>query len=181
MKINTISDEIYEIENFLSKDENDQIMNLINNLTEENWNTANNNFEINWESKLVKINDSHIFEIITNKVSDLFISKQNMEPINKIQRFRHGEGMTLHSDNNYAESKIKYGIVIYFNDNYSGGEINYPELNITIKPKESSLIIHHSNVKHRVNVVNGNTRYFTTTFVRGTDKIPAILNPNIFK
>ena len=73
MKINIISDEIYEIENFLSKDENDQIMNLINSLTEENWNTANNNFEKNWESKLVKINDSHIFETITNKVSDLFI------------------------------------------------------------------------------------------------------------
>jgi hypothetical protein len=181
MKINIISKEIYEIENFLSKDENDQILNLINNLTEENWNPQRRDFEKSWESKLVRIKDNAILDGISERVSGLFLSKYHMESFNKIQRFKHGQGMTPHADHNYIADLIKYGVVIYFNDDYEGGEIEYPELGIKIKPKAASLILHHSNAIHKVNIVNGNTRYFTTTFVQGNDKFPAILNPNIFK
>ena len=76
---------------------------------------------------------------------------------------------------------IRYGIVIYYNDDYIGGEIEYPELWIVHKPKARSLVMHGGNVLHGPKQVNGiNPRFFSTCFVQGSVDKPVILNPNMF-
>lgn len=76
---------------------------------------------------------------------------------------------------------IRYGIVIYYNDDYQGGEIEYPELDIVYKPKARSLIIHGGNILHGPKrVIGDKVRYFSTAFIRGTVHNPVVLNPEIF-
>jgi hypothetical protein len=181
MKVNNIYKGIYEIENFLSKEENNEVLIFINSLTEDDWNAESPFDEGWWKTKLLRLFDNKMLINISNKISNLFLSKQDMVPINKIQRFNDGQGMGIHKDHCLDDDNVEYGIVVYFNDNYEGGEIEYPDLKITIKPKSGSLIIHHGEINHKVNNVIGNvSRYFTTTFIRGTKEIPAILNPEFF-
>jgi hypothetical protein len=75
--------------------------------------------------------------------------------------------MQLHEDDTF-DKLVKFGLVIYLNDNYTGGEIVYPTLKLKIKPKERSLIIHPANLPHSVEMVGGqSTRYILSTFVSG--------------
>jgi hypothetical protein len=73
--------------------------------------------------------------------------------------------MQVHHDSGEDES-ISYGLVYYLNDDYVGGEIFYPELNLEIKPEANSLVIHPATLKYRHgvrDVVSGD-RYTTTMF-----------------
>jgi hypothetical protein len=62
----------------------------------------------------------------------------------------HGKGMSEHYDDTplVKETTTEYGLVIYLNDNYEGGEIYYPNLDIEIKPIAKSLIIHPGTVEY---------------------------------
>jgi len=52
-----------------------------------------------------------------------------------------------------------YAFLIYLNDDYSGGEICYPEYNIEYKPKAGDLVIHRSEIVHAVKRVKYGKRY----------------------
>ena len=76
---------------------------------------------------------------------------------------------------------VRYGVVIYYNDDYEGGEIEYAELGIVHKPKARSLILHGGNILHGPKKVIGDkARYFSTAFVRASVETPVVLNPEIF-
>jgi predicted 2-oxoglutarate/Fe(II)-dependent dioxygenase YbiX len=78
--------------------------------------------------------------------------------------------MGAHRDNELDDS-VLFGIVIYLNDNYEGGEIYYQDLDLKIKPKARSMVIHPAGIKHEVlNVKGNNTRYTFSVFVRGNAK-----------
>ena len=79
-------------------------------------------------------------------------------------RLRPFQSMPAHTDE--PHNGVLTGIVMYINDNYLGGELNYPEYNLTYKPKARSLACHPSNYLHEVNQINGNERYVITAFVR---------------
>lgn len=62
----------------------------------------------------------------------------------------------------------KFGAIIYLNDNFIGGELYYPSLNITVKPQPGMLAVHPGTLKylHGVKPVVGNTRYTLTSFFK---------------
>jgi predicted 2-oxoglutarate/Fe(II)-dependent dioxygenase YbiX len=62
-----------------------------------------------------------------------------------------------------------FGIAIYLNEDFEGGELNYPDLNISIKPKKASILIHDAKLLHQVLPVAYGSRYSITTFVFGTE------------
>jgi hypothetical protein len=120
---------------------------------------------------------------IDRSVRDLFISFSSISSIAAISRHKVGENMDEHRDHwiKDADFIVEYGIVVYYNDNYDGGEINYPELGISIKPKAGSLVLHSGDILHgTLPVKNGDTRYFSTAFVKSTKEIPLVLNQTIF-
>jgi len=91
--------------------------------------------------------------------------------------------MEVHKDywNKEIDYYIRYGIVIYYNDDYLGGEIHYPSLEISHKPKARSLVMHGGNIPHGTKkVTSDDYRYFSTSFVRGTVDKPVILNQELF-
>ena len=95
---------------------------------------------------------------------------------------KKNEAIGQHRDNDTTPQGyyLGWGLVIYYNDNYLGGEINYPELDITIKPKAGSALLHGGEVMHgSLPVLSDDIRYFSTIFMRGNDEHPTILNKDL--
>lgn len=78
------------------------------------------------------------------------------------------KGMPAHFDDSPENNKTKthYGMVLYLNDNYDGGEIYYPKLNLQYKPKRGDLIIHPGTEEymHGVKDISNGNRYVITFF-----------------
>ena len=53
----------------------------------------------------------------------------------------------------------RISLVYYINDNYTGGEIEFPKFDIIVKPKSNSMLVFDSSYYHRVNTVTSGTRY----------------------
>lgn len=74
--------------------------------------------------------------------------------------------MFIHIDNQgHMESPIKWGAVVYFNDDYEGGEIYYPEYNYWYKPKAGSMAMHTGNTRHGVKKVISGERFCGASLV----------------
>lgn len=75
-----------------------------------------------------------------------------------IARFIEGYGMHEHFDSTKPND---IATLIYLNDNYEGGEIYFPELNIFIKPQEGDLVCFPDtpDFVHGVKPISEGTRY----------------------
>lgn len=155
-------------------------------LTSEELNTFN---KINYE-ELMDAENMHTYSLKTVKLSDEYkdmmieiqaralctlsdilnthISIDKAKAIgffsNNINVIKSGGLMDEHHD----EASINaYGVVIYLNDNYNGGELEYTKLGLSLKPKAGMLVIHPAAeiFSHKVNEVKDNDRYTITTFI----------------
>ena len=74
-----------------------------------------------------------------------------------VRRYDVGSYMTAHGDGysyvteNGEEVKPIYTMIIYLNDEYDGGEIEFVDKKVSIKPKAGSMVIFPSSDKHQVN------------------------------
>jgi hypothetical protein len=78
-----------------------------------------------------------------------------------VKKWQTGSMMGPHKDENYSEGNLAFSIVIYLNDNYEGGEINFPEKAVTIKPAPGSAVIFPSNMMHQVLEIKSGDRYMS--------------------
>lgn len=107
-----------------------------------------------------------------------------MDPIEKDYQSNYGVNLQWHD----AYSILKYGVgqkftnhiddhkdyirrlsaVFYLNDDYEGGEINFPRFNLSHKPKANELILFPSNYmyNHSVSPVISGTRYAIVSWMR---------------
>jgi hypothetical protein len=171
---------LYEIPNFLSAGELAILDDLIANSGEQEWfkTVINTHGEDDYWFDKVLFKD--IPESITNKIHKLFKHFSSISPLRGIQRLKIGEEMPPHLDN-VSDKDFQFGIVIYLNDNFTGGSTIYPNLDLSIQPKRSHLILHDANHLHGAAVVeSGSTRYILSCFVRGSDK-QAVMLADIFK
>lgn len=172
MVVNKYKDKVYEILNFLTDEEYEKFLYIIKNSKEEDWpKIINNEFVKNdtfWSSRLLFINrEDTKAEAIDKRIESLFKNITNINQVSAIQRYLSNKGMQTHTDNEW-DSSVRFGIVIYLNDDFTGGEIHYPNLNLTIKPKVKSLIIHPAGELHGVNPIGPNDkRYIISVFARG--------------
>ncbi len=184
MKINRIAPDIYEIEDFISVEQQKEILEYCSNLDESEW----------WQShspeykrsffygrqKLGTLPD--VFSEIDENIDSLF-SGMLVKYAVCLQRHKDEKPMAVHKDyHTYdPQSYVRFGIVIYYNDDYVGGEIAYPSLGISHKPKARSLVMHGGNIRHGTRpVTSGSHRYFSTTFIRGSVDKPVVLNKLLF-
>lgn len=84
--------------------------------------------------------------------------EMNMIPI---RIWDEGSNMGPHCDSYDGNLDIAFSIVMYLNDEYTGGEISFPNHNISIKPQPGSLIIFPSQEPflHQVKTVESGQRY----------------------
>lgn len=84
-----------------------------------------------------------------------------------IKKWNQGQSMGPHFDGQDGNSDLAFSLVSYPNDNYEGGEINFPNQNITIKPKAGSMIMFPSQLPylHEVKPIISGTRYMSSVHV----------------
>jgi Rps23 Pro-64 3,4-dihydroxylase Tpa1-like proline 4-hydroxylase len=82
---------------------------------------------------------------------------------------KYGEGQFF---NNHVDDNVAYhrriSTVYYMNDDYEGGEINFPRYQISYKPKAHELLVFPSfyTYNHSVNPVISGTRYAVVSWLR---------------
>lgn len=88
------------------------------------------------------------------------------EPI-LITKWGTGSSMGQHVDD-WGRHHYHIAVLFYINDDYDGGEISFPEHDITIKPKANSVIMFPSNDNylHQVLTVMSGTRYTSTNWFK---------------
>jgi len=190
MEINkTFNNEIIVINNFLSKDEIQSIFNYIekekqmhkpegisseyfnNRLiqlpTEQNIETISEKEDTKDIAKIYLLNKNNI----VNKINNILkaISEENLY-LTGIENLIYSadKGMPIHFDDSpeNLETNTHYGLVLYLNDDYDGGELYYPKLEIEYKPKCGDLVIHPGTEEytHGVRDIYNGTRYAITIF-----------------
>ena len=181
MKVNRLSPDLYEIEDFVTVEQQQKVLEYSKSLDESQWwHKEQEGTFFYGKQQLGKLPD--VFDEINQSVDNLFSEVLYFGSV-ALQRSLEHEPMQTHRDYwiKDLDYYIRYGIVIYYNDDYVGGEIEYSELGIVHKPKARSLILHGGNILHGPKkVVGDKVRYFSTTFVRGSVETPVVLNPDIF-
>lgn len=78
-----------------------------------------------------------------------FITVSKLEP---------GIGMASHVDDDEIESN-NFICMAYANDNFSGGELLFPDLGISYKPSAGDIVIYQAKNRHMVNQIADGFRY----------------------
>jgi len=188
MNITKLHEDLYEINDFLTAEELSEVYKIINSLKEEDWfsekTVKDKDFANFWDGKNIQFQTDTIFNAINDKMENLFESYSDYPEKVLLQRYKKGDFIKAHTDqwNPDLPYYVGYGLCLYYNDNYQGGELEYPELGLKVKPRENSLYIHGGHIMHgSTPVLSDEIRYFSTAFVRGTDEQPTKLKKEIFK
>ena len=183
-RFETIGKDIWVYHNFLSSDEIDLILNKIKSSNSQLWNGGHP------ENKCtVGLFEA---EIISKRAQTLLPKNLKIHAHSSITRLKINEDHGIHSDNHdflhlrelsklvkdddcfvLVDNNV-YGMVVYINDNYEGGEIFYTKQNIVYKPKSGDLLIHSAedHCEHGVYPVKTNIRYTFLSSIREKMKIP---------
>lgn len=81
----------------------------------------------------------------------------------RLNKYNTGMGMGPHADDYDGSFGLKYSLVTYLNDDYDGGEIDFPEHNLMIKPKSGSLVMFPSTYVHEAKPITSGNKYMYTT------------------
>jgi hypothetical protein len=84
-----------------------------------------------------------------------------------ILKYGIGQKFTNHIDD-HPDYHRRMSTVYYLNDNYSGGEINFPRFNIAYRPKANQMIVFPSTYvyNHSVSEVTEGTRYAVVSWMK---------------
>lgn len=84
-----------------------------------------------------------------------------------ILKYGVGQKFTNHIDD-HRDYHRRVSTLYYLNDDYSGGEINFPRFNITYKPNANEMILFPSTYvyNHSVNEVTDGVRYAVVSWMK---------------
>jgi hypothetical protein len=111
------------------------------------------------------------FEMCTDRYLEghkLDKSKYNLNLDNTtIKAWNEGQSMGPHFDGQDGNADLAFSLVAYINDDYEGGEISFPNHNVTVKPKAGSMIMFPSQEPyiHEVKPIISGTRYMSPAHV----------------
>ena len=187
------------VENFLTKEEVEELWSIINLTPEEDWQieyltnlknfciekfgrddvdnlVAEGKFEItqNWADKNLDINKYTWTQNFYDRLNNLVIKanpKIQLSGMKTFQRMQEGVELKSHTDQ-HTDPSIEYATIIYLNDDYVDGEFFFENKDISIRPKTGSLLIFPGNdeFKHGVKHVGpGPIRYVIVGFIKIKD------------
>ena len=85
----------------------------------------------------------------------------------QILKYGKGQYFTNHIDDHPSYHR-RVSSIYYINDDYEGGEINFPRFDISYKPKANEMIVFPSTYvyNHSVSEVTRGTRYAVVSWIR---------------
>lgn len=165
------------IKDFLSREQIDKTYNwIVNNLTL--FGTLN---KVDyWAGRSIYYNAiSNDIQLIISgaftKAIELVANGETLIPeLLNITRWPEGYELHPHADAEEPDGRQhqywwrRFGAIIYLNNDFTGGELHYPNLNISVKPEPGMLAVHPGTLEflHGVRPVIGNTRYTLTSFFK---------------
>jgi hypothetical protein len=171
--ITKVDDGIYYIDNFLTPNEIEIMM--TDCLNEDGWSIGEND----WVNNIKECSSSMEFRMtINSRVQDIINNDEEECDANTfVNRLRVSTGngrewaLGVHADNHeYGDGSsvnVTKGYIVYFNDDFEGGETVYINKGIKLKPKAGRLLVHsgYKDYTHAVTHITSGTRYFITGFV----------------
>jgi predicted 2-oxoglutarate/Fe(II)-dependent dioxygenase YbiX len=125
---------------------------------------------------------TNMSELFSINLNNIFF--ENFDPIEKdymssygifsewhdsygILKYGKGQQFTNHIDDHPSYHR-RVSTVYYLNENYTGGEINFPRFNITFKPKANQMIVFPSTYvyNHSVSPVTEGERYAVVSWLK---------------
>lgn len=180
--------DIYVCENFLSEKELSILDREISRANTLNlWaNPEGNTTEVDtWNGRTFFPEVPDVIHQIYNKIVDFY--GQNIRDtkdmdlssvftgLGPINRTKVGECLPAHDDLGPPElnAPVEYGVVLYLNEDFVGGELYYSEKNLELPPKRGMLVIHPSTKEytHGVREVTEGVRYGLTMFLNDPRKV----------
>jgi len=139
-------------------------------------------FGIPYKGKIEDILTENLSEAFLVNVNNLFF--EHFDPVEKdymatygifsewhdtygILKYGEGQQFTNHIDDHPSYHR-RVSTVYYLNENYTGGEINFPRFNITLKPKANQMIVFPSTYvyNHSVSPVIEGERYAVVSWIK---------------
>lgn len=195
-KVKEVHPGILLVENFLSDDELNDVLDIIKNTKEDDWKieylsnlknfcmekfgrddvenlVAEGKFEItqNWEDKNFNIKDTEIQSVIYNRLNNLVAMSDpelELSGFATIQRMQEGVELKSHTDQD-TDPSIRYATILYLNKEYNDGELFFPKQGVELKPEPKSLLIFPGtkDFEHGVkHVGKGPIRYVLVGFIK---------------
>lgn len=139
------------VKNFISSEDAQTLLDEINNPSEVNdypeyYKTRYGGTAYPYNKKVINIQKK--YSLLSNEMHQ----KLNPEETKKIKTFKSfgsvwksGSYGNEHIDDQYPEEFINYSTIIYLDDNFSGGDLYFPELNFIYKPKKYDAVFFISN------------------------------------
>lgn len=124
----------------------------------------NDDQPVNWITQYMAILDIfNVVERVKDKISEEYSMVNIKEKENRLSvvKWEKGNSLKLHVDDLGYVTDNHIAALIYLNDDYEGGELNFPTHNMSIKPKRGDLVFFpgNKNYAHEVSEVLSGTRY----------------------
>jgi len=146
-----ITDKIWLVKNFISEKEANSIINSVK-IDQRNKNGTILIPKLNIINKM-------IIDMQKYLSNSKFLIKE-VEYFNVMHWHSTGANGTRHADNDKdINPNCSYGCVLYLNDDYSGGELYYPEYDLYFKPQLGDMIFHESKLIHEIQTVTSGIRF----------------------
>jgi hypothetical protein len=168
-----VYDQVLVIEDFLSKEELEVVLDIIESTDNEDWSieykrslaefcmekfgrsdvenlVAEGKYEITkgWDDKNLNIGNRPISRVLQKRLGDLLeLADDNLElaGFGTMQRMQEGVELKSHTDQ-HTDPSIKYAAILYINDDYQDGTLFFVNKeNSNIRPKPGSLLIFPGN------------------------------------
>lgn len=85
----------------------------------------------------------------------------------RLLHYYQGGRYDAHRDNLSVDKHRKCTIVVYLNDDYRGGETDFPELKHTVRPRSGTAILFPAYLLHAARVVRNGNKYVAVAWLRG--------------
>lgn len=84
-----------------------------------------------------------------------------------LKKYNTGGAIGVHVDKNIddPQSTMDYTALFYLTDNYNGGEIEFPDIDLTLKPSAGSVLIFPTTLPHTALEVLGGDKYFIFMYI----------------
>lgn len=186
---------IFVVKNFLKPEEIEALERQFNEMTEEEWSKQYTDslyafiekqygvktieeaqalghdikIDENWVDKNALIKDQAVSNSINDRLAKLFEPFKDLElqGVGSIQRQYEGVSLSYHVDS-LSNPLVVFANVLYINDDFTGGELHFPNIDVTYRPERGAMIVFPSadDYLHGVLPVGpGPIRYALPAFV----------------
>lgn len=143
------------INDFLPRDLKDKCLNYITKA--QNFSPYEGSDEIKAVSnELAKPYIDQVNSIVVDKIKELFDMDLVLDQGYMVVWPDGSNGAWEHIDSHIGAEHLLISTVVYLNDDYDGGQINFPDLGISHKPAGNQGVLFYSDTLHSVSPNTGN-------------------------